>query len=87
MSIDTLPPPPPPRPDGPATLRQRFIEVAVTNDVGDCAADAAWHLVLDAWRVIEVASARADVPATPSRDEWMAALRVAISRADHGAHD
>lgn len=82
-----LPPPPPPRPDGPATLAQRFHETvagAGPRDGRVTAAEAAWQLVLDAWRVIEVASARGDVPARCNREEWMAALRVAIFRLDYG---
>ena len=70
----------------PPTLRQRFTDV-IADSVEYPPADMAWRLVLDAWRVIEVASARAGTPATPNRDEWNAALRVAIFRADHGTED
>lgn len=63
-------------------LHERFIET-VSAAVDVVTAESAWQLILDAWRVIEVASARADRPATPSRDEWDAALRVAIFRAEH----
>jgi hypothetical protein len=65
------------------TARQRFTET-VRGSVDYPTADAAWRIVLDAWRVIEVASARADVPPVPTREEWMAALRIATFRLDHG---
>lgn len=71
-----------PRPAQP-TLREQFVGV-LADTVDYPVPDAAWRLVLDAWRVIEVASARGDVPATCTREEWMAALRVAIFRLDHG---
>lgn len=66
-------------------LRQRFNDTvrARARRTDELLADVAWQLLLDAWRVIEVASARADRPATPSRDEWFAALRVAIFRAEY----
>ena len=60
------------------TVGQRFRE-AVSPGYG-VRAEAAWQLILDTWRVIEVASARAGAPATPTREEWMAALRIAASR-------
>ena len=62
------------------TVGQRFRE-AVSPGYG-VRAEAAWQLILDTWRVIEVASARAGAPATPTREEWMAALRIAASRAE-----
>jgi len=65
------------------TVRRRFLE-CVSGSVDYPTADAAWRLVLDAWRVIDVASARASVPANPTREEWMAALRIATFRLDHG---
>lgn len=71
----------------PRTLAQRFTETCMPPGADYPRADdvtaRAWQLVLDAWRVIEVASARGDVPARCNREEWMAALRVAIFRADH----
>lgn len=79
---ELLPPPPEPHPSGPANLHAQFVEVAA-GAVDLPTAEAAWRLVLDAWRVVEVASARAGAPATPNRDEWMAALRVAVFRANY----
>lgn len=78
--------PPPPRPLG------RLFADVVSGTVDPSrerrtTAEAAWQLVLDTWRVVEVASARALVPATCNRDEWMAALRLAIFRADHAEPD
>lgn len=64
------------------TIREVFTST-VSGSVDYPTADAAWRLVLDAWRVIDVASARASVPPTPTRDEWMAALRLASFRLDH----
>lgn len=68
-------------------VREVFTETACNVDEREVphAAERAWQLVLDTWRVIEVASARASVPATPTRDEWMAALRLASFRLDHDA--
>jgi hypothetical protein len=73
-------------PDSPAatfkTVRQHFLDTA-SAAVEMPTADLAWRLVLDTWRVIEVASARAGVSPIVNRDEWMAALRIAIFRAEH----
>src|SRR5688572_2406934 len=85
-------PTPPPVPEGwhrdepPRDLRERFIDtLSKTWAEHEGHANAAWQLILDAWRVIEVASARGACSAPPSRYAWMAALRVAIFRADHPA--
>lgn len=84
MSSETLP-----VPEGwlrdapPRTLREIFVETVAGSHYP--APDAAWRLILDAWRVIEVASTRADVPVTPSRDEWYAALHVALFRLNYSA--
>jgi hypothetical protein len=78
----------PPVPDGwyrdaPARgQRERFVDT-VCGSVDFTTGEAAWRLILDAWRVVEVASARADRPATPNREEWFAALQVAVFRVDH----
>lgn len=79
----------PPMPDGwmregpPRELRERFADAVMNLSVTQDEGITAWQLILDTWRVIEVASARGDCPANPNREEWMAALRVAIFRADH----
>jgi hypothetical protein len=68
------------------TVREVFTESVVeSTEYENGAAERAWQLVLDTWRVIDVASARASVPPTPNRDEWMAALRLAAFRLDHGS--
>lgn len=75
----------PPLPEIPErTIREVFTETVCGHAEYEVplAADLAWQLVLDAWRVIDVASARASVPAAPTRDEWMAALRLAAFRVE-----
>ncbi len=68
------------------SIREVFTTAVVdSTEYENGAAERAWQLVLDAWRVIDVASARANVPPTPNRDEWMAALRLASFRLDHDA--
>jgi hypothetical protein len=87
MTISTDLPPVPEgwvRDEPPRDLRERFLgSVVQSTEYENGAAERAWSLILDAWRVIDVASARADRPANPCREEWMAALRVAIFRAEH----
>ena len=86
MTIPTTPPVPEEwfRDGPPRDLRQRFIDtLSKTWAEHEGHADAAWQLILDAWRVIDVASARGDCPPNPNREEWFAALRVAIFRAEH----
>jgi len=69
--------------DAPARgQRERFVDT-VCGSVDFTTGEAAWRLILDAWRVVEVASARASRPATPNREEWFAALQVAVFRAEH----
>ena len=71
--------------DAPRDLRERFLDVVIASDelATEPAADAAWQLIMDTWRIAEVASARDAAPANPNREEWMAALRLAIFRAEH----
>lgn len=65
------------------TIREVFTETVIeSTEYENGAAERAWQLVLDTWRVIDVASARASVPAAPTRDEWMAALRLAAFRVE-----
>ena len=89
MTISTDLPPVPEgwvRDEPPRDLRERFLgSVVQSTEYENGAAERAWQLVLDTWRVIDVASARASVPPTPNRDEWMAALRLAAFRLDHGS--
>jgi len=71
------------RDEPPRDLRERFIEAVFLDHGARPVAEAAWQLIMDAWRVIDVASARGDCPPNPNREEWYAALRVAIFRAEH----
>lgn len=69
------------------TVRERFLEAVCANADYEAAhaAEAAWQLILDAWRVIEVADARGEMTAQRAcveREVWYAALRVAIFRAE-----
>lgn len=68
----------------PRTLRERFIDTCTADGGSTDAAEQAWQLMLDAWRVIEVADARAgNREIAPDRLTWLAALNVAIFRAEH----
>jgi hypothetical protein len=70
-------------PQAKTEIRERFIDAVMELSITDDEGVTAWNLITDAWRVIEVASARGDCPPCPNREEWLAALRVAIFRAKH----
>jgi hypothetical protein len=70
----------------PRDPRERFLAACTERSARPItAANKAWSLIVDAWRVIEVADARAGSGqrAAVEREVWMAALRVAIFRAEH----
>lgn len=66
----------------PRDLRERFIESVLDRNEATTA-EHAWSILEETWRVIETADALAARHHPLTREEWFAALRVAIFRAEH----